>query len=78
MTRGVPVACSDRSSLPEVAGRAALLFDPERETEIAGAIERLLADAGLAEDLRAAGHARAGQYTWERTARQTLEVYDRA
>ncbi len=78
MARGVPVACSDRSSLPEVAGGAALLFDPERESEIAGAIERLLADAGLARDLRAAGRARAAQYTWERTARQTLAVYARA
>ncbi|HEU0316901.1 MAG TPA: glycosyltransferase family 1 protein, partial [Solirubrobacteraceae bacterium] len=78
MARGVPVACSDRSSLPEVAGGAALLFDPERETEIAGAIERLLADAGLARDLRAAGRARAAHYTWERTARQTLAVYARA
>ncbi|HEY3021522.1 MAG TPA: glycosyltransferase family 1 protein [Solirubrobacteraceae bacterium] len=78
MTRGVPVACSDRSSLPEVAGDAALLFDPDSEEQIAGAIERLLSDGGEAERLRAAGRARAARFTWERTAEQTAESYRRA
>ena len=58
MARGVPVACSDRSSLPEVAGDAALLFDPEDAGAIAAAIERLLADGALASGLRAARAAR--------------------
>ena len=68
MARGVPVACADASSLPEVAGDAALLFDPHAESEIAAAIERLLGDAALAAQLRAKGLARARQFTWERTA----------
>ena len=78
MTRGVPVACSDRSSLPEVAGDAALLFDPEREEEIAAAIERLLADGAQAAGLREAGRAQAARFTWERTAQLTVAAYARA
>jgi glycosyltransferase involved in cell wall biosynthesis len=54
MARGVPVACSDRSSLPEVAGDAALLFDPGDPSAIAAAIESLLGDLALAARLRAA------------------------
>ncbi len=68
MARGVPVACSDRSSLPEVAGDAALLFDPEDVDAIRAAMERLLTDAELAERLRDAGRERAALFTWERTA----------
>ena len=71
MARGVPVACSNASSLPEVAGDAALLFDPrDHAPRSPRAIERLLAD----EPSCASGCARAGasaraQFTWERTAR---------
>jgi glycosyltransferase involved in cell wall biosynthesis len=65
MRRGVPVACSDRGSLSEVAGDAALYFDPMSEPSIAQAIQRLLADAGEAERLRSAGRARASRFTWE-------------
>jgi glycosyltransferase involved in cell wall biosynthesis len=78
MIRGVPVACSDRSSLPEVAGDAALLFDPEDVPGIASAIERLIADPELADRLVSAGRARAAEFSWERTARQTLASYRRA
>ena len=78
MSRGVPVACSDRSSLPEVAGDAALLFDPESPRAIADAIERLLADEALAARLREAGRAQAARFTWEATARGTLASYERA
>jgi glycosyltransferase involved in cell wall biosynthesis len=78
MARGVPVACSNASSLPEVAGEAALLFDPRDEAAIATAVVRLLSDPALAEDLRARGLARAREFTWERTARLTLESYERA
>ena len=74
MARGVPVACSDRSSLPEVAGDAAVLFDPEDPRAIAAAIERALADA---DRLRAAGRARAAAFTWERTAELTAAAYAR-
>ena len=48
MCRGVPVACSNVSSLPEVAGNAALLFDPYRDDAVAGAMRRLVEDRGLA------------------------------
>jgi glycosyltransferase involved in cell wall biosynthesis len=78
MARGVPVACSNASSLPEVAGDAALLFDPGDEAAIAAAVERLFADRAEAERLRALGVERARQFSWERTARLTLESYRRA
>jgi len=78
MARGVPVACSSRGSLAEVVGDAALIFDPESESEIASAIERLLGDQALAESLRAAGHERAARFTWSATAAGTLEAYGRA
>jgi glycosyltransferase involved in cell wall biosynthesis len=75
MARGVPVACSNASSLPEVAGDAALLFDPADEPAIADAMTRLLEDTALCEDLRKRGLERAKQFTWERTARLALESY---
>ena len=78
MARGVPVACSNASSLTEVAGHAALLFDPHEEGEIAAALRRLLEDEALCERLRALGVAQAAQFTWERTARLTLDSYARA
>lgn len=78
MARGVPVACSDRASLPEVAGGAARLFDPTRPEQIARAIEALLGDPEEAARLAARGRARAAQFTWERTARLTLDAYERA
>ena len=78
MARGVPVACSNVSSLPEVAGEAALLFDPRDEAAIAASMSRLLSDRGEAERLRAAGLERAREFSWERTARLTLDSYRRA
>ncbi|HWG08560.1 MAG TPA: glycosyltransferase family 1 protein [Solirubrobacteraceae bacterium] len=78
MARGVPVACSNASSLPEVAGEAALLFDPHRPAQIAAALGRLLTDAGLRERLGELGRERARQFTWERSARLTLDSYERA
>ncbi|HYM54212.1 MAG TPA: glycosyltransferase family 1 protein [Solirubrobacteraceae bacterium] len=78
MARGVPVACSNASSLPEVAGDAALLFDPHDEGAIAEALRRLLGDEELRERLQTLGAAQAGRFTWERTARLTLASYARA
>jgi glycosyltransferase involved in cell wall biosynthesis len=78
MARGLPVLSSDRPSLVEVAGDAALLFDPEDEVSMAGAIERLLGDADLAERLGAAGRAQAARFTWEATAEGTVACYRRA
>jgi glycosyltransferase involved in cell wall biosynthesis len=78
MAREVPVTCSNASSLPEVAGEAALLFDPRDESAIAAALSRLLGDSSLREDLRARGLERVRQFTWQRTARLTLQSYARA
>jgi glycosyltransferase involved in cell wall biosynthesis len=78
MARGVPVACSNASSLPEVAGDAALLFDPRDEAALAAALARLLSDPALAQRLRERGLQRAREFTWERTAQLTLESYSRA
>jgi glycosyltransferase involved in cell wall biosynthesis len=77
MARGVPVACSDRGSLPEVAGSAARLFDPEQPAAITEAIETLLLDRAEADRLAAAGRTRAAEFTWQETARLTAEVYRR-
>jgi glycosyltransferase involved in cell wall biosynthesis len=78
MARGVPVACSNTSSLPEVAGDAALLFDPRDPAAIAATVRRLLAGGPDIERLAHAGRERAAQFTWERTARLTLRSYERA
>jgi glycosyltransferase involved in cell wall biosynthesis len=78
MIRGLPVACSNATSLPEVAGSAALYFDPEDTGAIAGAIARLLADRGLREQLATAGQEQAAKFTWERAATGTLASYERA
>jgi glycosyltransferase involved in cell wall biosynthesis len=78
MARGVPVACSRRASLPEVAGDAALLFDPEDVQAIRDAIARLISDAELGARLRWAGPERAAGFTWARTARLTSDSYRRA
>jgi glycosyltransferase involved in cell wall biosynthesis len=78
MTRGVPVATSARASLAEVAGDAALLFDPESERSIAQAIDRLLTDPELADRLRTAGRKQAERFTWESAAEGTVATYRRA
>ena len=60
------------------AGEAALLFDPRSPAQIAQAIRRVLGDGALAARLREAGLARVEQFSWERTARLTIESYERA
>lgn len=76
MACGAPVVCSHAASLPEVVGDAALLVDPTDVGGLAHALARVLSDAALREDLRARGLARAQQFTWERTARETIAVYE--
>jgi glycosyltransferase involved in cell wall biosynthesis len=78
LQRGVPVACSDRSSLPEVAGDAALLFDPEDVGAIRTALERLLRHGALRADLARRGREQAARFSWERTAGLTAASYARA
>jgi glycosyltransferase involved in cell wall biosynthesis len=78
MRRGVPVACSDRSTLPEVAGDAALLFNPEDDGAIHDALVRLLTDTRLRDRLRAMGPEQAARFNWDATATATAAVYERA
>lgn len=78
MARGVPVACSGRGSLAEVAGDAALRFDPLSEESIADAIMAVLDDPALARQLQTRGHAQAARFTWAATAAATLDTYRRA
>jgi glycosyltransferase involved in cell wall biosynthesis len=78
MDRDVPVACSNASSLPEVAGDAALLFDPLDEDALAQAIQRLLGEPALRQTLIAKGRERVKLFTWRRTAQGTLHSYARA
>ena len=68
MQRGLPVACSERGSLAEIAGDAALIFDPESPAAIAGAIRTLHADAMLRDRLVIAGRAQAARFTWSACA----------
>ncbi len=75
MVRGVPVVAADSSSLPEVTGEAALLVDPRSVDGLAHELERVLSDPSLAARLSEAGRVRAAGYSWDETARRTLDVY---
>ena len=72
---GIPVICSSAASLPEVAGDGASLFDPLSVEAIGEALRAGLLDQPLRARLTAQGRANAAKFTWERTARQTLDVY---
>lgn len=78
MQRGLPVACSDRSALPEVVGNAALLFDPDDQAAVTDAVRRLLHERRLADRLVESGLARCRDFPWRRTAELTLASYERA
>ena len=78
MARGVPVVASSTSSIPEVAGDAALLVDPRSADLIGDAIAQVLRDTELAARLVTAGRARAATFTWEKTAAATVDAYRRA
>ena len=78
MQRGVPVACSNVSSLPEVAGDAARYFDPLDEEDMARALIDVIGDAELRRDLAARGPERAAHFSWARTAEGTIEAWERA
>jgi alpha-1,3-rhamnosyl/mannosyltransferase len=72
MASGVPVMSSNRSSLTEIAGNAALYFDPESVEGMCVAMERLVTDAALRQQLVARGRERVKQFSWEACARATL------
>lgn len=73
MAMGLPLACSARSALPEVAGKAAVYFDPEDPTDIASVLRRLMEDEMLRSSLTFAAAERAKMYSWERCARETFK-----
>jgi len=77
MASGVPVISANGTSLPEIAGDASILLDPREPAPLAEAIRSVLDDATLAADLCVRSLARVRQFTWERTARETLAVYQR-
>lgn len=75
---GVPVIASSTTSLPEIYGDSAWYFNPLDEDDIAQKINQVLTDEELRNRLRARGKARAKNFSWEKTARETLEVYNEA
>jgi glycosyltransferase involved in cell wall biosynthesis len=75
---GVPVAVARMSALPEIAGEAALYFDPHNAAELAAVLERLVGDEALRGELSQKAIKRAQMFTWEVAARQTLEVLEAA
>jgi glycosyltransferase involved in cell wall biosynthesis len=75
MARGVPTVVSSASSLPEVAGDAALSVDPLSMDRLTQAVTRVLTDPEEAGRLAEAGRRRAAEFSWERTARETLAAY---
>jgi glycosyltransferase involved in cell wall biosynthesis len=78
MASGTPVVCSNASSLPEVVGDAGILVDPRNEIAIAEAMCEVIESDEVTTRLRSQGLARAAQFTWESTARQTLDIYREA
>jgi glycosyltransferase involved in cell wall biosynthesis len=77
MACATPVIISDRGSLPEIAGDAALVVNPDDVEALTGAIARVLSDEDFRADLKRKGLARAAEFSWERCARETLAVYHR-
>jgi len=71
----IPVVTSAVSSLPEVVGNAAMIVNPENVFDIARGIREVLIDEGLRNELIRSGFAQVRQFSWRRTAEQTLEVY---
>lgn len=77
MASGTPVICANTSSLPEVVGKAALMFDAHDPDKLASALRSVLTDTTLASDLQQRGLERAKMFTWANCAQETLDVYRR-
>ncbi|MBI5142531.1 MAG: glycosyltransferase family 4 protein [Nitrospirae bacterium] len=77
MNAGLPVACSDRTSLPEVGGDVALYLNPEDVGDIADKILRLWSDDAMRMRLADAGRVRGGMFTWQKAAGRTIRAYEK-
>ncbi|MFA5089274.1 MAG: glycosyltransferase, partial [Candidatus Omnitrophota bacterium] len=75
MACGVPVAASNAASIPEVVGEAALLFDGENIENMSDVLFKTLTDKETRSQLIAKGFGRVRQFTWEKTARETIAIY---
>jgi len=75
MVCGVPVICSDATSLPEVVGDAGILVNPMDQEGVEKAILNVLGSPSLRREMQEKGFLQAKKFSWERTARETLEVY---
>jgi len=75
MACGTPVVCANTSSLPEVAGDAAVMFDPTQTESIAGALRQVLGNSVLRADLCQQGLMQATKFSWTQTALETLTLY---
>ncbi|MBK9508478.1 MAG: glycosyltransferase family 4 protein [Cytophagaceae bacterium] len=75
MSQGTPVITSNTSSMPEVAGEAAILIDPNNPDQITSSMENLMNNNALRQDLRLKGLERVGHFSWENTAKKYLEQY---
>jgi len=78
MSLGVPVITSDRASLPEICGSAAVLVDPEKDEDIASAMRRVIDDHIFSAELRQKALRRAADFSWQQTVRETIRVYEKA
>ena len=75
MACGTPLLASDRTTIPEIAQDAALYFDPTNTSGLASLIERLAGDPALRLDLRNKGFTRVRDFSWDRTAEETIQIY---
>lgn len=75
MACGTPVIASNAGALPEVVGDAGLLFDPHRPDQLAGALERVLSDSAMRQDLASRGQQRAAMFSWHASARAALAAF---
>jgi glycosyltransferase involved in cell wall biosynthesis len=75
MAHGTPVVTSNTSSLPEVAGNAALLVNPENVFEIRRALQRVLLDSALRERMKQRGYEQAQRFSWTTSVARILEIY---
>jgi glycosyltransferase involved in cell wall biosynthesis len=75
MACGTPAVTSNVSSLPEVAGVGAFLVSPDNEGQIAYAVDQILSVPAIREQMREAGLEQAARFSWEKTARDTAQVY---